>query len=337
MTHFDNPLLIPLKNWLKVSCALKQAKLQPLINDASWRQYFRLQTDSTSYVVMIAPPEKENLLAFIAIAKNFARQGIYTPEILAYDLKQGFMLLSDLGNGLYLNLLNRDTADDLYTRALSVIEQIQMCKPKLANDESLASFNEQAIYFELGLFTDWFLNRHLQLTIGAKLNNVLDQMFKRLVSSALEQPQVCMHRDYHSRNLLLMENNKVGVLDFQDAVYGPITYDAASLLRDAYIEWPEEQANQWILKFYDVLIKKYQFSLKEFLRWFDFIAIQRHLKILGIFARLRYRDNKPHYLSLASRLLNYISKTCEKYPELTLFNQSLLPHIQTKLTEKEKI
>lgn len=336
--HDNTSQLLPLRNWLNESCSLASSsfELQPLINDCSSRQYFRLQMDDKSYVAVIAPPEKENIVAFIAIAQDFARQGIYTPEIVGYNLEQGFMLLSDLGSGLYLNLLNAETADDLYSQALSVIHQIQICNPKLPNDQPLNLFNEQCIRFELDIFMEWFLNRHLQLNINSKFANVFDQTFKILIDSALEQPQVCVHRDYHSRNLLLMENKKIGVLDFQDAVYGPITYDAVSLLRDAYIEWPKEQVDKWILKFYDMLTVKHQFSLEKFLRWFDLIGIQRHLKILGIFARLYYRDNKPHYLPLTSRVLRYISKTSEKYPELTTFKQLLHTHIQIKLNEKEK-
>lgn len=337
MSIFDNAAqLIPLKTWLKESCALANFELQPLVNDASSRQYFRLKMGNNSHVVMLAPPDKENIIAFIAIAKDFARQGIYTPEILAYNIEKGFMLLSDLGNDLYLNLLNVNTVDDLYTRALSVIPQIQVCNPKLPNNQPLDLFNEQHIRFELGLFIDWFLSRHLRLNITSKLKDILEQTFKVLINSALEQPQVCVHRDYHSRNLLLMENKSVGVLDFQDAIYGPITYDAASLLQDAYVDWPKKQVDKWILKFYNMLDLYHQYDQEKFIRWFDLISIQRHLKILGIFARLFYRDNKPHYLPMTSRLLHYISKTCEKYPDLAQFKHLLETKIQIKLDEKEK-
>jgi aminoglycoside/choline kinase family phosphotransferase len=337
MSTFDNTAqLIPVKTWLKESCALTHFELQPLVNDASSRQYFRLQMDNSSHVVMLAPPDKENIIVFIAIAKDFARQGIYTPEILAYNIEKGFMLLSDLGNDLYLNLLNANTVDDLYTRALLVIHQIQVCNPKLPNNQPLDLFNEQHIRFELGLFIDWFLNRHLQLNITSKFKNILEQTFQVLINSALEQPQVCVHRDYHSRNLLLLANKDVGVLDFQDAIYGPITYDAASLLRDAYVDWPKEQVDKWILKFYNMLGPNPEYDQEKFMRWFDLISIQRHLKILGIFARLCYRDNKPHYLLMTSRLLHYIEKTCEKYSELAQFKQLLQTKIQMKLNEKEK-
>lgn len=330
--------LIPLRNWLKESCSLSSSsfELQPLINDASSRQYFRLQLGNSSHIVMIAPPDKENIIAFITIAKDFARQGIYTPEILAYNLEQGFMLLSDLGNDLYLNILNPNTADDLYHRALKVIHQIQICNPQFPDNKSLDLFNEEYIRFELKLFIDWFLVRYLDLSITHEIGNILENTFKLLINSALEQPQACIHRDYHSRNLLLLENKSVGVLDFQDAMYGPITYDVASLLRDAYIDWPKVQVDQWVLKFYDVLDLSHQYDIEKFFRWFDLISLQRHLKILGIFSRLYHRDHKLHYLRMTGRLLNYVSKTCENYTELSHFKELLQTKIQPKLYEKEK-
>ncbi len=324
-----------LENWLKTVYSLNHFKLQPLVNDASFRRYFRVQVDRQSYVVMLAPPDKEDITAFIAIAKDFVSHGIHAPDILAYNLEYGFILLSDLGNALYLNLLNEQNADDLYTHALAVIPKIQACKPKLNNNQPLGLFNEKFIRFELSLFVDWFLDRHLKLTITPKLITSLEKIFQVLITSALEQPYVCVHRDYHSRNLLL-DKQKVGVLDFQDALYGPITYDAVSLLRDAYIDWPENQVIQWALNFHQMLMPKYQFSPEEFLRWFDLIGVQRHLKILGIFARLCYRDGKSQYLASTHRLLHYLCQVCEKYPELTEFKQLLQLDVHTKLRETEE-
>ena len=325
-----------LKNWLKTACSLNHFELQPLVNDASFRRYFRVQVDKQSYVVMVAPPDKEDIAAFIAIAKDFVSHGIHAPEILAYNLEHGFILLSDLGNALYLNLLNKENADNLYTRALAVIPKIQACKPTLNNHQPLGLFNEKFIRFELSLFVDWFLDRHLKLRITPTLNTSLEKIFQVLIASALEQPRVCVHRDYHSRNLLLIDKQKVGVLDFQDALYGPIAYDAVSLLRDAYIDWPENQVTQWALNFHQMLIPKYQFSQEEFLRWFDLIGVQRHLKILGIFARLCYRDNKSQYLTSTNRLFRYLHQVCEKYPELNELKQLLQLEVHTKLSETEK-
>lgn len=329
--------LLPLKNWLTTVCLLEDFELRPLANDASFRCYFRVCTNRQRYVVMLAPPAKEDITTFIAIAKDFFRKGIHVPEILQYNLDQGFILLSDLGDALYLKLLNTENANDLYTRALAVIPKIQACKPKLSNGESLSSFDEKLIRFELSLFVDWFLIRHLKLNLTPQLKMALEKIFQSLINSALEQPQVCVHRDYHSCNLLLMEKKEVGVLDFQDAVYGPITYDAVSLLRDAYIAWPESEVEKWALNFYHMLMTKDQLSKEKFLRWFDLMGIQRHLKVLGIFARLCYRDNKPRYLENTNRLLRYLKTAYEKYPEFTGLKQLLQEaNIHHKLSETEK-
>lgn len=327
--------LLPLKNWLITACLLEDFELQPLANDASFRCYFRVRTNKQSYVVMIAPPAKEDITTFIAIAKDFFRQGIHVPEILRYDLSQGFILLSDLGDALYLKLLNTDNANELYTRALTVIPKIQACKPKLNNGEPLSAFDEKFIRFELSLFVDWFLIRHLKLNLTPQLKTTLEKIFQSLINSALEQPQVCVHRDYHSYNLLLMDKKEVGVLDFQDAIYGPITYDAVSLLKDAYISWPESEVEKWALNFNQMT--KNQLPKEKFLRWFDLMGIQRHLKVLGIFARLCYRDNKPRYLENTNLLLRYLKTAYEKYPEFIGLKQ-LLQEANThhKLSETEK-
>lgn len=321
-----------LKTWLETGCALRHFKLQPLRNEASFRQYFRIEMQNGNYIVMFAPPDKEDITAFIAIAKNFSTQGIHTPKIFNYDLEQGFVLLSDLGNALYFNLLNIETADDLYTRALAVIPQIQSCEPKLGNNMPLGLFDEKFIRTELKLFSDWFLQKHLKFDINPQFNSALEKVFQLLVTSALEQPHACVHRDYHSRNLLLVNKEKVGVLDFQDAIYGPITYDAVSLLRDAYIDWPETKVQQWALNFRDMLTSKAAFSEEQFICWFDLMGVQRHLKVLGIFARLCYRDNKPHYLFSTARLLRYLQQVSEKYPELFVLKNLLLT-INNKLSE----
>ncbi len=327
--------LLSVKNWLKTVCS-PCFELQVLVDDASFRCYFRVHAVKQSYVIMLAPPDKEDISAFIAIAKNFSQQGIHVPEILAYNLEHGFILLSDLGDDLYLNLLNNESADDLYIRALEVLTQIQVCKPTLKNNQALGLFDEKFIRFELNLFVDWFLVRHLKLNITPKLTILLEKIFQLLITSALEQPRVCVHRDYHSRNLLLTNKQKVGVLDFQDALYGPITYDAVSLLRDAYIDWPETQVHKWALAFHHMLMPEHRLPQEEFLRWFDLLGIQRHLKILGIFARLYYRDNKPQYLASTGRLIQYLLQTCEKYPELNELKQLLQVAITNNLHETKK-
>jgi aminoglycoside/choline kinase family phosphotransferase len=335
MVKAENELL-SVKNWLQTACALTHFELQALVNDASFRRYFRVHVAKQTYVVMLAPPDKENISAFLAIAKNFAQQDIHVPEILAYDLEYGFILLSDLGNDLYLNLLNSENADDLYARALAVIPQIQACKLTLQDNQSLGLFDEKCIRFELNLFVDWFLVKHLKLNITSKLSASLEKIFQLLITSALEQPVVCIHRDYHSRNLLLVDKQKVGVLDFQDALYGPITYDAVSLLRDAYIDWPETRVNKWILAFYRLLMPEHRPAQAEFLRWFDLMGVQRHLKVLGIFARLCYRDNKLNYFENTGRLVQYLRQISEKYPELDELKQLLYVNVPDLLRESAK-
>ncbi|MDQ8039214.1 MAG: phosphotransferase [Rickettsiella sp.] len=334
MSTSVNELLV-LKNWLKTDCLVNNFKLEPLANDASFRRYFRIYAQEQPLIVMLAPPDKEDITTFIAIAKDFIQHGIHVPKILAYNLEHGFILLSDLGNDLYLETLNTENVNELYTQALAVIPQIQACNPKLDGNQSLHLFDKEFIQNELSLFVDWFLGKHLKLntsSIKASLQNV----FQILIASTYEQPIVCVHRDYHSRNLLLINNREVGVLDFQDAVYGPITYDAVSLLRDAYIDWPEPQIEKLALNFYHMLMPNYRFSKEEFLRWFDLMGLQRHLKILGIFARLCYRDNKPHYLENTQRLLNYLQRTCARYPELIVLKQLIESNINNKLSETEK-
>lgn len=315
---------LSLRQWLQTTCSLPVFELQPLANDASFRRYFRIQLTDACYVVMMAPPETEDLETFIVLARYFKQHGLEVPEIIAYDLKQGFILLSDLGDALYLTLFSTHHADTLYTQALSVLPRWQRCQPLLPNHQPLKPFDETTLRFEFALFVDWFLKRHLGFVLTVSQEQALERIFSLLIVSALEQPQVCVHRDYHSRNLLLVNEQTVGILDFQDTVYGPITYDAVSLLRDAYIDWPEERVEKWFSEFYFGLSPAPIASLAQFTQWFDWMGLQRHLKILGIFARLCYRDQKPQYLNSLDRLLTYIHRMCERYPTFAPL-KTLLP------------
>jgi N-acetylmuramate 1-kinase len=328
---------LSLRRWLQTTCSLPVFELQPLANDASFRRYFRVQLPNARYVVMISPPEAENLETFIVLARYFKQHGFEVPEIIAYDLNQGFILLSDLGDALYLKLFATHSAETLYTQALNVLSRWQHCQPLLPNHQPLKPFDETLLRFEFNLFVDWFLKKHLGSILTASQEQALERIFSLLIVSALEQPQVCVHRDYHSRNLLLVNKQTVGILDFQDAVYGPITYDAVSLLKDAYIDWPEEQVEKWLSDFYFMLTPSPTTSLAQFTQWFDWMGLQRHLKILGIFARLCYRDQKPDYLNSLDRLLTYIYSMCERYPTFALL-KTLLPLDLTSssFTEIEK-
>lgn len=323
--RFHKPMLDhrhnALQYWITQTLKNTSFELTPLAGDASFRRYFRVQLADRTLVAMDAPPDRENSRPFVAIATAFAQQGIQVPEILASDLNQGFILLSDFGDHLYLNLLNANNVDLLYEKALNVLPRIQACQQNIT-DWPLSHFNEAAIQRELALFPEWFLCKHLNFTTTASVEKLLTDTFSLLTQSAIEQPQLCVHRDYHSRNLLLLEDGGVGVLDFQDAVWGPITYDLVSILRDCYIAWPQQQVEKWALNFYEQInLKKH--SQEQFLRWFDFMGIQRHVKVLGIFSRLCHRDNKPNYLNDLPRIMNYLLEACEKYSELKSFRNFL--------------
>lgn len=309
-----------LQNWITQTLNTHN-ELIPLAGDASFRRYFRVLLHDKKFVVMDAPPDKENIHPFVAIAMAWQQYNIRVPEVLAHDLQQGFILLSDLGDDLYLNLLNATNVDSLYSKAVDALLQIQQCSQNISN-WPLPHFDGVTLQRELNLFLDWFLIKHLNLSITPDITALFTQTSALLIQSALEQPQVCVHRDYHSRNLLLLKNGNVGVLDFQDAVWGPITYDLVSLLRDCYIAWPQAKIDAWVFDFYQK-INLENYSFEQFMRWFDLMGIQRHLKVLGIFSRLCYRDNKPNYLNDLPRIMKYLLDVCEKYPELKMFNTFL--------------
>lgn len=313
---------IALEAWLKKNLANTEFNITKLAGDASFRRYFRIHTAQQTFVAMDAPPEKENCQPFVAVAKSFAAQGILVPEVLAADLNLGFLLLSDLGDRLLLaELQSINQADYFYTQALEIIPQIQSCLT--VTDWNLPKFGEQIIKNELQLFIDWFLVQHLQIKIDKALDNSLQNLFSILIQAANEQPQVCVHRDFHSRNLMCLDENKIGILDFQDAVIGPITYDAVSLLRDCYIAWPIADVSRWVLFFYGLCVENQlinNVTQQQFIYWFDLVGIQRHLKVLGIFARLYHRDGKAGYLQEIPRILQYIFEASEKYSELDGLN-----------------
>ncbi len=302
-----------LQNWLQTELNIANPQLIAITNDASFRRYFRIIIDGTSHIVMDAPSDKEDCRPFIDIANRLTISGINAPKIIASNLTQGFLLLTDLGSQLYLE--NLDKADTLYKDAINSLVTIQV---KTASD-GLPIYDHTLLHNEMNLFTDWLVDKHLKLSLSKIQQTELAACFELLSQSALIQPQVFVHRDYHSRNLMVTSNNNPGILDFQDAVIGPITYDLVSLLRDCYINWPRKQLNEW-LEYYYILI--YQNNLgksiakNDFLRWFDWMGIQRHLKASGIFARLYHRDGKSGYLKDIPRTLNYIIEVSADYPEL---------------------
>ncbi len=303
-----------LKVWLNDKKITYQ-DIAPASADASFRRYFRITDADKTFIVMDAPPEKEDCKPFIDIAKLLFDFGLNVPQILQQDLEQGFLLLSDLGNTVFLSELNNNTVDEMYGSAMKSL--LLMQKNKKPN---LPTYDETLLRNELNLFPDWYLEKQLKITVSAEQKEVLEQTFEILIKNALEQPQVCVHRDYHSRNLMVNEKNSdaPGIIDFQDAVIGAVTYDLVSLLKDCYIDWPREKIEAWVKYFHteaESLGIINEVSFDKFLRWFDLMGLQRHLKVAGIFSRLKYRDGKTGYLKDIPRTMDYVFDVLERYPE----------------------
>lgn len=304
-------------DWLDEVLPNKGFRVALASSDASFRRYFRVYYNDFTHIVMDAPPDRENCQPFVAIAAALHDLGLQAPEVLEADLEQGFLLLTDLGIRQYLAELNEASVDSLYGDALGALARLQ-----LGGDITtplLPPYDTALLHRELELFREWFLGRHLSLILNEAEHKVLDQAFASLADSALEQPKVWVHRDYHSRNLMVTPYNNPGVLDFQDAVVGPVTYDLVSLLRDCYIAWPRARVEAWVLGHWErlqVLGGDDLTDAKTFLRWFDLMGAQRHLKAIGIFARLNIRDHKPVYLNDIPRTLAYLLDVAARYPEL---------------------
>ena len=296
--------------------------------DASFRRYFRVavsggRPSDPSWIVMDAPPDKENLEPFIRVADMLVRAGVNAPRVLAQNLDEGYLLLSDLGDHTYLSELESAQSmrvDELYADALDALVGMQTRTPGASE---LPPYDAALLRREMELFPEWFLDKHLGIVVGSDIRAKLVATFDALIESALAQPRVFVHRDYHSRNLMVAGTAALGanpgVLDFQDAVYGPIAYDLVSLLRDCYIAWPIDRVRGWV--------RRYRRSAAAagldaggsedtFMQWFDWMGVQRHLKAVGIFARLRHRDSKPGYIKDIPRTLSYIETVASAYPPL---------------------
>ena len=304
-----------LKEWLISLPEMAEFSLEPASGDASFRRYFRVGIDGKSYIAMDAPPEKENTRPFVRIARAFEEIGLNVPHIHAWEPQQGYLLLGDLGTTLYLDRLDAVNVQRLYGDALGALATIQACGPRT----DLPNYDRTLLMQEMELFRDWLLGRQLGLELSADDHAMLDGTFAFLADNALTQPQVCVHRDYHSRNLMITDRQNPGILDFQDAVLGPVTYDLVSLLRDCYIAWPRSQVEDWAMGYFELAVQ--MGILREehegqFLRWFDLMGVQRHLKASGIFARLNQRDGKPGYLQDIPRTLGYILELQQDYIQL---------------------
>lgn len=291
--------------------------------DASFRRYFRVHYAEQTAIAMDAPPAQEDCQPFVAISNLFAQSGLQVPTVLAQDLEQGFLLLSDLGDDTYLSQLTEENASTLYADASQALVKLQLA----SQADVLPAYDRALLLRELQLFPDWYLGKHLNVTLTDAQQAVLDKTFTVLVDNILAQPQVYVHRDYHSRNLMVTQADNPGVLDFQDAVYGAITYDLVSLFKDAYITWPEEQVMDWLVRHWQ---RAKQAGLPVdadfgvFYRDYEWMGVQRHIKILGIFARLYHRDGKDGYLKDMPLVMHYLQYACGRYAELRPFLKLLM-------------
>ena len=282
--------------------------------DASFRRYFRVEAGSNTCIVMDAPPGKEDVRPFIHVATLMRAAGLNAPEIIEADESQGFLLLSDLGRDTYLAVLNEANAPELFSDAIDALVRWQLA----SRPGELPRYDEKLLRRELELFPDWYVARHLKHELTPAQRDVLETMFRRILASNLAQPAVYVHRDYMPRNLIVAAPNP-GVLDFQDAVMGPISYDVASLFRDAFISWDEERVIDWAIRYWERARRAglpVAADFGSFWRDFEWMGLQRHLKVLGIFARINYRDGKPHYLADTPRFVGYVRSVARRYDEL---------------------
>ena len=313
--------MIALRDWAasflpNVVLPKAELSLSALSGDAGFRQYFRTGTEPALMAVS-APPEHENTPAFVSKALLMREYGIRVPEVYAVNYQQGFMLLEDLGDTLLLSRLGNSKASDaLYASAENALLELQAMP---ADRDVFADYSAVLLHREMALFPEWFVGGLLELQPTVADRSMLKRVFDTLVTNAVEQPQVVVHRDYHSRNLMLMPDNRIAMIDFQDAVIGPLTYDLVSLLRDCYIRLPANEVRHRALNFARQSGVLADVSESRFIRWFDLMGLQRHLKVLGIFARLSLRDGKPQYLRDLPLVIRYTLEQAKPYPEMAEF------------------
>ena len=311
----DDPRRGQIQAWLGTLRPGRQWELSPASADASFRRYLRASFDDGEVrVVMDAPPDHEDVRPWLHVQQLFHDAGVHVPEVLAKDAENGFLLLSDLGTTTYLADLTQAKADGHYRAAIEALVKIQLA----SRPDQLPSYDRALLKRELDLFPDWYLARHLAHPLDERQRADLDSVFGKILDANLAEPAVYVHRDYHSRNLMVTERNP-GVIDFQDAVYGPITYDLVSLLKDAYVEWPEEQTLDWLIRYWERARKAglpVRADFADFHRDYEWMGVQRHLKVLGIFARLWHRDGKDGYLKDMPLVARYLRAACERYRDL---------------------
>lgn len=302
--------------WARGATGQADLVLEPASADASFRSYWRGFVDGQPVIVMDSPPEKEDPTPWVMIGKRLANAGLHVPTVMVADLEQGFLLIEDLGTRTYLPELNDGTVDALYGDALDALLRMQLH----VDTQALPAFDHAWQTMELEIMPTWLMERHLGVTLDCGEWDVVEGAFTAILRTIAEQPRAFMHRDYHSRNLLVTAERSPGVIDFQGAMSGPITYDLASLLRDAYIVWDNERVEGWVeayrLRLLDARLLDETVDTDRFRRWFDLTGLQRHIKILGLFCRLCYRDGKPGYLDDLPRVLRYVLDTARRHADV---------------------
>jgi len=305
-------------DWLQRQLPDTPFRLSTASADASFRRYLRVsfESDRPSQIIMDAPPEHEDCAPWLKVARLFADAGVEVPQVYAHDQAQGFILMSDLGDTTYLKALNDDNAAGLYAEALGSLAAIQ----QLSRPGVLPEYSREMLEREMRLFDEWYIGRHKNVVLDNKKRERLESVYERVLASNLAEPRVFVHRDYHSRNLMHVPQGRgPGIIDFQDAVFGPISYDLASLFKDAYIHWDEEFVLDLLIRYWQAarqLGLPVREDFAEFHRDYEFMGVQRHLKVLGIFARLNYRDGKAAYLDDMPRVLDHLRRTCRRYRDL---------------------
>jgi aminoglycoside/choline kinase family phosphotransferase len=306
-----------LLNWalsvLAPGAASPRPELSVVAGDASNRRYFRTRIGGTSYILVDAPPATEKNQAFLAVRELLAGAGVRVPALHAANLERGYLALEDLGDRLLLASLQAGAGDEPYRGAMELLLQIAAID---TSSVALPAYDEALLLEELGRFPAWFVDALLGEPLGADEETLLAAIFDKLVASALEQPRVVVHRDFHSRNLMPQDDGSLGLIDFQDAVLGPVTYDLVSLLRDCYIQWPPARVQQWVSTYRGLLLARGLPGAADpgrFQRWFDLMGLQRHIKVLGTFARLYLRDGKPAYLDDLPLVIHYVQEISARY------------------------
>jgi aminoglycoside/choline kinase family phosphotransferase len=321
--------------WLEGLYPARAFTLAPASADASFRRYFRATfADGETLVVMDAPPSHEDCKPWLHVQQLFSAAGVHVPEVLAQDLERGYLLLSDLGSQTYLPVLTPESAPALYGDALDALIDLQAA----SRPDQLPAYDEALLRRELMLFPEWYLGKHLGVTLDDKQQKILETVFQRILAVNLAEPKVYVHRDYHSRNLMVAAPNP-GVIDFQDAVYGPMSYDLVSLFKDAYISWDEEIVIDWLVRYWEKAKKKglpIREDFGDLYRDYEWMGVQRHIKVLGIFARLYHRDGKDGYLKDMPLVLDYLRRTCARYdgllPLLRLLDKVHGTEVKTGMT-----